>query len=174
MGITRSRLYIESANLWKVDALIDKVDDSAITDATIIASICRDEPLELSGAPTDGGGGEVKFPITAHGLVTGDKVRIVGSKTYDQEIDVTRVDADNITFTDTFSVDDVVYADIDVFVVVANGYQISIPHISGGNYRGVLPDTIHLLNEAWYRVFTHVDASGTILLMQDRLQAIYF
>lgn len=173
MAITRNKLYIESDNLWRVDTLIDKTDNSAITDATIIATICEDVPLALSEALSDGGAGEVKFPIAAHGLITGDKVRIVGSVNYDQEIQITRVDDDNITFTDTY-VAEAAFSDIEVFVAVASAYQISIHHISGGNYRGVLPDTAHLINEKWYRVFTQVTASGTMLLMQDRLQAIYF
>ena len=173
MAVTRNKLYIESDNLWRVDSLIDKTDDSAITDATIIASVCKDVALAVEQAPSDEGGGEVGFKVTAHGLTTGDYIRIVGSINYDQEIDVTVTDADNFTITDTY-VAEAVFSTIDIFVVVPNAYQISIPHIATGNYRGVLPDTMHLINELWYRVFTDVNASGTRLLMQDRLQAVYF
>ncbi len=173
MAITRNKLYIESDNLWRVDTLIDKTDDSAITDATIVATICQDTSLKLAEAPSDLGGGEVNFKITAHGRVTGEYARIVGSVNYDQEVQFTVVDVDNIKFTDTY-VAEAAFVGIEVFIAVINAYQISIPHISGGNYRGVLPDTSHLINEDWYRVFTQVTASGTVLLMQDRLQAIYF
>ena len=112
--ITRSKLYVETDNLWRLEALTDKTDDSEIDDATVIASVCEDAPLALAAAPSDLGGGEVSFQIT----------------------------------------------------ITAAG--------SGGNYSGTLPDTMNLKALDWYKVFTDITASGVKLLIQDRLQAVFF
>ena len=175
MTISRNNLYIESDNLWKVEGLTDKTTGSYISTATVKATVCEDVARALAAAISDAGGGDVNLQITAHLMITGDHVRIVGSINYDGEYTVTYVDVDNIKITATY-VAEAVYNTTDVFVVMANGYQIAITYVaaSDGDYRGTLPDTLHLLEEAWYRVFTEVNASGTILLMQDRLQARYF
>ncbi len=101
-------------------------------------------------------------------------MRLVGSINYDAEHAITKIDADNFKITATY-VAEAVFNTTDVFFVMANGYQIAITYVaaSDGTYRGTLPDDLHLLEKDWYRVFTEVNASGTILLMQDRLQAVF-
>ncbi len=53
MTITRSNLYIESDNLWRVDGLINNLTGSYINKETIMASVCEDTPGVLAEAISD-------------------------------------------------------------------------------------------------------------------------
>lgn len=53
-------------------------------------------------AYSDGGGGTVDVADVAHGLVTGDIVAIRGTTNYNGVFEVTLIDADNFTITDTW------------------------------------------------------------------------
>lgn len=55
---------------------------------------------------SDGGGGTVDAADVAHGLVTGDFVVIRGTTSYNGVFQITRIDDDNFTITDTFVSDD--------------------------------------------------------------------
>ncbi len=175
MAITRSKLLVESDNLWRVTSLTDKTDNSYINNATIKVGVCEDTPLSLGGVISDLGGGEVNLPIASHKKATGEYVRIVGSKGIDGEYSITVVDPSNIKITATY-VADADYTHTEVYEVVSNGYQISISYVpsSDGDYQGTLPDILHIHAEAWYKVFTEVNATGTMLLIRDRLQAAFF
>jgi len=55
---------------------------------------------------SDAGGGEVQAACEGHGFVDDDKVTISGTTNYNGTFNITKVDADNFKFTDTWVSDD--------------------------------------------------------------------
>ena len=105
MAQTTDRLWNKSDNLLRLNAVKNVQTGAYIDDADSAELSLYEETGKVQideAAASDLSGGEVKITITAHPFVNNDYVFILGTKNYNDEHQITVVDADNIKITATF------------------------------------------------------------------------
>ena len=167
-------IYVESDNNVKITGLRDALDNSYVNDAVIKASLCVDTPTSFNAAAVVDNVDDVTFSCTGHGLLVGDKIRIIGTINYDGEYTVTA------KTTDTFDVTAVYVAEtISIlalfYKVVLNGYQITLAYkaASNGEYNGVLPDTMLIYAGTLYCLFISGSSGGNVFLIKSIVTAAF-
>lgn len=177
MALSSNYIYLESDNILTLTGLAISDTSEYINNANISVSVCDKIAISLTaGAVIDVGDGDVTLLSTAHGLSTGDNIRIVGTKNYDGEYTITSIAADSFNITATY-VAETLTGNEKAYKVVPNGFQLSMNYVNGsnGNYLCALPETLVLYENSSYYIFIDIENSlGTLqLLVRKEYQAIF-
>ena len=183
-----ANLYISSDNLVTLSDLTDAETDAYVNDATVVMSLFhKATKTPNTAAAVDKGGGLVGIPITAHGLLAGDYVRIEGSQNYNDEYAIVSATADEIVITATYVAETFLGTEV-IYVGVKNGTNLSLSYVAASNgiYQGVLPDTLQRIVEysasqtyggktetGYFYLFVEAVKSTTRLTKRISLKAIY-
>jgi hypothetical protein len=167
-------IYISSDNLVTLDALTDAETEALVNDATVVISLFNQTTLSPdAAAAVDKGGGEVGIPVTDHGLVAGDYIRIEGSQNYNDEYAVEAGTTTNeIVITETYAAETFLGME-KIYVGVKNGTNLSMSAAgSGGKYTAILPDTLERMIEYSQSAVTYGGTTTTTGLFYLFIEAI--
>lgn len=150
--------------------------DTMITDATITAMICSGTTIAFdAGVAVNKGSGKVGIPCTAHGLSSGQHIRITKAGVYDGEyaIDATS-STDEIVIVATYIAKTFTGSET-IYVALDNGYSISVAAVDGedGTYRGLWPHTLQLVENSTYYEWILIEASTFQKLIKNVVTAQY-
>ena len=145
------QLLIESDNIVTWTGLKDAETGSYINDATVAMSLFSQTTISPNAAKVavDKGGGKVGIPSDAHGLVSGDYIRIISTKNYNGEYTVDAATTTNeIVITATYVAETFLGTE-EIYVGITNGTNLSLSYVAGsdGIYKGNLPDTLKGIHE---------------------------
>ncbi len=148
ISVGTAGLVIEFASSWKdVEAITFDFDTNLTGPTDALSTIVKKTQNLFAGAVTDKGGGKVGIPVIRHEAVSGDFIKIEGSKgTLDGEytVDAT-TSADEIVVTAVFAdVTQTMTGRETYYIGITNGTEIAMSYVaaSDGDYRGVLPSTL--------------------------------
>jgi hypothetical protein len=150
--------------------------DIMINTATITAMVCNGTTLTIAaGAAVNKGNGKVGIPCTGHSLVTGQHVRITRTGIYDGEFAVDASSSTNeIVITATYTAMTFLGTEL-IYVALENGYGISLSQVSGsdGEYKGLLPHTLKLIEGSTYYIWILIVVDTVQKLVKNQVTAQY-
>jgi len=185
MAVAAKNLFMESDNLIRLNGLKDAETDEYVNNATVVAGIYKDTPLKpkAGAAAVDVGGtpNEVDIPCDTHELIEGDKVKILGTVSYDGDYTVKSGTTTNlIRIESAYTVETFTGLEF-IHKAVLNADSITLTYVaaSDGNYSGILEDNAVLDNDTWYWLIITVDRDEgggvhTILVIRSKRKTVYY
>lgn len=173
-------LYCDSDNLLQVTGVSDGLTGDYINDATVTAVLFETLVRRLSGAASDAGGGTVNLPITAHGLLDSDYIRLEGTQNYDEEYAVSSIpDTNHVIITATFAAETFTGKEEVYYAIrrTTGTWPEALAHEEGdddGYYDGILPDdTIGILFGTFCYIYVTIISGVSKLTLRKKWRALY-
>lgn len=167
------KLLIESDNIVAWTGLKDAETDAYVNDATVVMSLFKKETLSPNAEAATDKTDKVGIPCTAHGLVEGDYIRIVGSVNYNDEYAVhADTTANEIVITATY-VAETFSGTERIYIGVKDGTNITLDYVaeSAGVYKGNLPDTLRgIIEYSASQAFGGVTTTGLYILFAEAVK----
>jgi len=173
MAIAANNIFVEMDN--QVQLSLTDYADAAVTGASGDLGVHADTALHPNAAAaTDEGGGAVGIALTGHGLAVGDKIIIAGTINYDNKYTLQAgTTTDKLVITATYAAE-TFSGDEDIYEAMLNADNIALSDDGAGAYSCVIPDTVVLNEDTWYRIIIRMTKDTTTLFLNKRFQAKYY